>query len=134
MSSSSAWAHGVITGDHAVHVCYCHNPFRYAWNAREQAARGTPRTVPRAALSASVPPLARVGLDRRPARRPLRGELARRRRRAIGHYFGRDATVLYPPVQTERFAPGRRATHYVVLSELMAHKRMDLAVQAFNRA
>src|SRR3954467_15267927 len=35
VSSSSAWAHGVIPDEHATHVCYCHNPFRYAWNARE---------------------------------------------------------------------------------------------------
>src|SRR6476659_11443632 len=35
ISSSSAWAHGVIPDEEAVHVCYCHNPFRYAWNARE---------------------------------------------------------------------------------------------------
>src|SRR6185503_20331680 len=36
LSSSSAWAHGVLPTEHAVHVCYCHNPFRYAWNAREE--------------------------------------------------------------------------------------------------
>jgi hypothetical protein len=35
LSSSSAWAHGVIVEPEAVHVCYCHNPFRYAWNERE---------------------------------------------------------------------------------------------------
>src|SRR6476646_12272023 len=35
VSSSSAWAHGVIADADAVHLCYCHNPFRYAWNARE---------------------------------------------------------------------------------------------------
>ena len=36
LSSSSAWAHGVIVDPDAVHVCYCHNPFRYAWNARDE--------------------------------------------------------------------------------------------------
>jgi len=42
LSSSSAWAHGVIPAEGAVHIRYCHNPFRYAWNAREDtlAARG----------------------------------------------------------------------------------------------
>jgi hypothetical protein len=30
LSSSSAWAHGVIPAEGAVHICYCHNPFRYA--------------------------------------------------------------------------------------------------------
>ena len=39
LSSSSAWAHGVLVGEHAVHVCYCHNPFRYAWNARDETLR-----------------------------------------------------------------------------------------------
>ena len=34
VSSSSAWAHGVICDPGAVHVCYCHNPFRFAWNER----------------------------------------------------------------------------------------------------
>ncbi len=40
LSSSSAWAHGVIPDERAVHVCYCHNPFRYAWNAREETLAG----------------------------------------------------------------------------------------------
>src|SRR5919108_144389 len=53
ISSSSAWAHGVIPDDDALHVCYCHNPFRYAWNARQEtlAARGP---VARAAVEAKA--------------------------------------------------------------------------------
>ena len=39
VSSSSAWAHGVLVDPGAVHVCYCHNPFRYAWNEREATLR-----------------------------------------------------------------------------------------------
>src|SRR5205085_11159438 len=35
ISSSSAWAHGVLVDPGSVHVCYCHNPFRYAWSERE---------------------------------------------------------------------------------------------------
>ena len=40
ISSSNAWAHAVITGEQTVHVCYCHNPFRYAWNVRHQTLAG----------------------------------------------------------------------------------------------
>ena len=40
ISSSSAWAHGVLVDPGAVHVCYCHNPFRYAWNEREATLDG----------------------------------------------------------------------------------------------
>ena len=42
VSSSSAWAHAVLCDEHTIHVSYCHNPFRYAWNDRE-------RTLARAA-------------------------------------------------------------------------------------
>src|SRR5919107_5422018 len=40
VSSSSAWAHAVICDEGTVHVCYCHNPFRYAWNDRDRTLAG----------------------------------------------------------------------------------------------
>src|ERR1700759_391350 len=47
VSSSSAWAHGVLIDPGAVHVCYCHNPFRYAWSEREATlAARNPLTPP----------------------------------------------------------------------------------------
>jgi glycosyltransferase involved in cell wall biosynthesis len=54
-------------------------------------------------------------------------------RRRIAEHFGREAGVVYPPVEVARFAPGEVGSHYVVLSELMRHKRLDVAVHAFNR-
>jgi glycosyltransferase involved in cell wall biosynthesis len=53
----------------------------------------------------------------------------------VRRYLGRESTVLHPPVELERFAPpaaGEVRQHYVVLAELMAHKRIDVAVRAFN--
>jgi glycosyltransferase involved in cell wall biosynthesis len=131
VSSSSAWAHGVIAGDHAVHVCYCHNPFRYAWNAREQALAGR-GVASRAALSVIFRRwrewdwIAAQRVDRYVAN----SETTKNR---ISRYFGREATVVHPPVQTERFTPGEPGEDYVVLAELMPHKRIDLAVRAFSR-
>ncbi len=131
VSSSSAWAHGVLPDEHAVHVCYSHNPFRYAWNAREETLAG-----------------------QRPIMRPVLAEVLRRWRQwdtlaaqrvdayvansqttalRIDRYLGREATVLYPPVEVDRFSVGEVGDHYVVLSELMAHKRIELAVRAFTR-
>src|SRR3954454_24968697 len=117
LSSSSAWAHGVIPDEGAVHVCYCYNPFRYAWNAREStlANRG---------------PLTRAGLgvifqrwrqwDWIAAQRvgPYRA-LSETTPRPLERYFKRDAEVIPPPVETTRFAPGEVGDSYVVLSELM---------------
>jgi glycosyltransferase involved in cell wall biosynthesis len=50
----------------------------------------------------------------------------------IRAYFGREASVVYPPVNTARFSRGPVGDHYVVVSELMPHKRIDEAVAAFN--
>jgi glycosyltransferase involved in cell wall biosynthesis len=130
LSSSSAWAHGVLTAEGAVHVCYCHNAFRYAWNAREEtlAARGP---LGRAALGLIFQRwrqwdwIAAQRVDAYVAN----SETTRRR---IVRYFGREASVLHPPVETARFAPGAVGDAYVVLSELMPHKRIDVAVRAFN--
>ena len=130
ISSSSAWAHGVIPDEDAVHVCYCHNPFRYAWNARQEtlAARGP---VARAALGAVFQrwrqwdwiAAQRVGAY------VANSQTTKRR---VARYFGREATVLHPPVDVERFTPATPGDAYVVLSELMAHKRIEVAVRAFN--
>ncbi len=130
VSSSSAWAHGVIPEDDAVHVCYCHNPFRYAWNARQEtlAARGP---VGRAALGAVFQRwrqwdwIAAQRVDAYAAN-------SQTTRRRVARYFGREATVLHPPVELERFTPGQPGDGYVILSELMPHKRIDVAVRAFN--
>src|ERR671938_1614670 len=51
ISSSSAWAHGVICDERAVHVSYCHNPFRYAWNERHRTLAERSNPLSRAALS-----------------------------------------------------------------------------------
>lgn len=130
ISSSSAWAHGVIPDERAVHVCYCHNPFRYAWNARAETltARGP---VGRAALGAVFQRwrqwdwIAAQRVDAYVAN-------SQTTKRRIARYFGREATVLHPPVEIARFAPGSPGEAYVVLTELMPHKRIDIAVRAFN--
>jgi glycosyltransferase involved in cell wall biosynthesis len=131
VSSSSAWSHAVICDEAAVHVSYCHNPFRYVWNDRD-ATLAQRDPVTRAALRA---------LFRRwrqwdwiAAQRVNRYVTNSRTTQArIRAYFGRESTVVHPPVDTSRFSPGEVGDHYLVLSELMPHKRIDVAVQAFNR-
>ncbi len=130
ISSSSAWAHGVLVDPGAVHVCYCHNPFRYAWSEREAtlAARGAlTRPVLRGVLARwrQWDWIAAQRVDRYVAN----SEVTARR---ISRYLGRESSVLYPPVEVTRFRPGPVGEHYVVLGELMAHKRVQIAVEAFN--
>ena len=108
VSSSSAWAHGVLVDPGAVHVCYCHNPFRYAWSEREAtlAARNL-LTRPRAARAALA--LAPVGLDRRPARRRLRRQLGRSPRRGSGATSGASRRSCTRRSSSRASRPGRSA-------------------------
>jgi glycosyltransferase involved in cell wall biosynthesis len=132
VSSSSAWAHAVICEERTVHVCYCHNPFRYAWNERHRtlAERGEPLT--RAALRSFFRRwrewdwIAAQRVDRYVTNSSTT-------QARIRSYFGRDSHVVYRPVETSRFEPAEPGSHYLVLSELVSHKRIDTAVRAFTQ-
>ncbi|MEA2422720.1 MAG: hypothetical protein QOF55_1819 [Thermoleophilaceae bacterium] len=132
VSSSSAWAHAVICDVDTVHVSYCHNPFRYAWNDRDRTLAERFDPVSRAALRHLFRRwrqwdwIAAQRVDRYLAN-------SRATQRRIHSYWGRESTVVYPPVDTERFSPAVPGESYLVLSELMRHKRIDLAIQAFNK-
>ena len=130
VSSSSAWAHGVIPDEDAVHVCYCYNPFRYAWNAREETLRNR-GPAGRAALGIILQRWRQwdyIAAQRVDAYIAI-SETTRRR---IKRYFGREASVLHPPVETHRFSPAVPGAEYMVLSELMRHKRVDVVIRAMN--
>jgi glycosyltransferase involved in cell wall biosynthesis len=132
ISSSSAWAHAVICEEETVHVCYCHNPFRYAWNERHRTLAERSDPISRAVLR---------GLFRRwrewdwiAAQRVDRYITnSRTTQGRIRSYFGRDSRIVYPPVATERFSLGPVRDYYLVLSELVSHKQIEVAVRAFNR-
>jgi glycosyltransferase involved in cell wall biosynthesis len=132
LSSSSAWAHAVMCHEHTTHVSYCYNPFRYAWNDRDRTLADMPDPISRAVLR---------GILRRwrqwdwiAAQRVDRYlTISQTARARFRHYWGREATIVYPPVDTTRFEPARPEGFYLVLSELMRHKQIDIAVEAFSR-
>jgi glycosyltransferase involved in cell wall biosynthesis len=130
VSSSSAWAHAVICDEHTIHVSYCHNPFRYAWNDRELTLARRD-ALSRAALRFAFGQWRQWDwiAAQRTDRYVANSEVTRAR---IAAYFGRRSAVVHPPVALERFAPGRVGDHYVVLSELMDHKQIEVAVIAFT--
>jgi glycosyltransferase involved in cell wall biosynthesis len=132
VSSSSAFAHGVRKREDAVHVCYCHTPFRYAWFERSRALEEVPPPAR---------PLLRRMLDRirRWDRESADGvthyvansELCRER---IQEFWGRDAPVVHPPVDVDRFETAEPEDYFLVVTELVPHKRVDMALEAARRA
>jgi glycosyltransferase involved in cell wall biosynthesis len=126
ISSSSGWAHSVRTTSRAFHVVYCHTPARWLWSEYGAAKVGQAMLRPFAGLMRSW--------DRKAAERPdlyiaNSLEIKKRIRRA----YGIDAEVVYPPVQVDRFEPAPRGERLLIVARLLAHKRLDLAVDAATR-
>jgi glycosyltransferase involved in cell wall biosynthesis len=128
ISSSSGWAHGVATEADAVHVSYVHSPPRYLWGLP------APTTSGRVAQRVLSPVFDRLrDWDRRAMQRPTR-VLANSRTTAgrIHATYGREATVLFPPVDVQHFrALSRQPDGTVVyIGELVPYKRVDRVVRA----
>ena len=128
VSSSSAFAHGVRPAPGARHVCYCHSPFRYAWHEQARALSEVPAAL-RPALKLAL--RRHRAFDRRAARGVDRyianGELTRAR---IKRFWGRDADIVHPPVDVERFHLGEPGDHVLFVGELVRHKRPEVAIAA----
>jgi glycosyltransferase involved in cell wall biosynthesis len=132
LSSSSAFAHGVHVPQGAVHVCYCHTPFRYAWYEEARALEEVPSLL-RPFLRLQLARMRKwdVSASRRVDSYIANSQLTRER---IKRFYGRDTPIIHPPVETHRFAPGEPGDSLLVVSELVAHKRVHVALEAARRA
>ncbi|HEX7300581.1 MAG TPA: glycosyltransferase [Solirubrobacteraceae bacterium] len=132
VSSSTAFAHGVRPRKDAVHVCYCHSPFRYAWHERERALAEVPPAL-RPALDLAL--RRHRGFDRRAAAAVTTfiASSATGKER-LRRWWGRDSIVIHPPVETERFGPSEPEDYYLLVGELVPHKRFEVALEAGLRA
>jgi glycosyltransferase involved in cell wall biosynthesis len=132
ISSESGPAKGVLTDPETCHICYCHTPMRYVWNLyhnyRESAGPLTRLAMPLFMHYLRQWDQASAGrVDYFVAN-------SRNTARRVRKYFGREARVIYPPVDTRRFAPSSSVdSYYLAVAEMVPYKRMDLAVEAFNR-
>jgi len=117
-----------------VHVCYCHTPMRYVWDFYDEYFGHMPGgRFSQALLRAVAAYLKRWDLrtlDRVDHFIANSANVADR----IHRYYGREAVVIYPPVDTEFFTPGgEREDVSLVVSALVPYKRVDLVVEAFQR-
>jgi len=131
VSDSSAWAHHAIPPPGVPHLCYCHSPARFLWGDAAYLGPARLPGVARPALGAVFAALRRG--DRRAAARVTRflansATVARR----IEAAWGVVAPVVYPPVELDRFAGdhGPPGEGFLVVSRLVPHKRVDLAIAA----
>jgi len=130
VGSSVAFTNAVRTRPDAVHVSYVHTPMRYAWDLDTYLAGSSHSAASRLAARAVRPALQRW--DRWAARKPdvLVANSATVRER-IRRLWGRDAEVIYPPVDVAGIPLSDRDDGFLfVAAHLLAYRRIDLAVAA----
>ena len=133
VSSSHAFAKGVLTTAEQLHISYVHSPMRYAWDLHFQYLqdyrldKGLKGYLARWMFH-------RLRLWDRQTANNVDLFLANSDhvRRRIWRTYRRPARVLYPPVRVDRFKPqGQKDDFYVTVSRLVSYKRVDLIVAAF---
>lgn len=134
LSSSHAVAKGVLTGPDQLHISYIHSPIRYAWDLQHQYLRESNLHKGFKGLLAKwILHNIRIwdcrtsnGVDHFIANSKF---IARR----IKKVYGRNADVIYPPVDVERFTLNEnKEQYYFTASRLVPYKRIDLIVEAFS--
>ena len=135
ISSSHSCAKGVITKPETIHICYCHNPMRYAWDDWQNY-------ISRYQINPIIKKLASFFIhkiriwDRQSADRVdhfiANSTIVRDR---IQKYYRRNSEVINPSIDTEKFKEYSKSSnnYYLIVSRLTASKKVDLAVKTFNK-
>ena len=137
ISSSHCAAKSIIAPGRARHLCYCHSPMRYAWDQFE-AYFGPERVGAAASRWLYRPMLQRLARwDAATASRV--GRFVANSQHVAGRirrYYNREATIVYPPVDTIFYHPDSTASsqHFLIVSALVPYKRIDVAIEACRRA
>jgi len=130
ISSESGPAKGVIPNPNAYHLCYCHSPMRYLWDMYHEYFRRTNPFV-RVFMKRLIPKLRlwdAVSANQVDFFIANSRYVAQRIRRC----YNREAAVVHPPVDIEKFLPVERKPdyYYLFFGQLIGYKRADLAIEA----
>lgn len=134
LSSCSAMAKGIITRSNTIHFCYCHTPTRYLWSDTHRYVeelkynRIVKKIIPSILTKLrSWDQLAAQRVDYFIANSKNVSD-------RIEKYYRRKSLVIHPPVETDKFNIANKVDRYFLTGgRLVAYKRFDLAIQAFNR-
>lgn len=135
ISSSSSFAKGVRIPRGAVHICYCHAPMRFAWDFDTYVAHDSGvGKFSRMAARAVMAPLRQWDLASNDSVDHFIANSKNIQER-IWRLYGREADVVYPPVDVDEFSVSPDPEdYYLVVSRLVGYKRVDLAVEACSKS
>ena len=131
ISSESGPTKGIIPSPDAIHICYCHSPMRYVWDMYYEYRSKS------SLLKRLLMPLIIHYLkiwDFSTAYR-VKYFIANSNyvSKRILNYYGRESTVIHPPVDFNSFACSEeQGDYYLLVGQLVDYKRADIAIDAFN--
>ena len=134
LSSSSAWAKGVITPLEVCHISYCTSPMRFAWSFNEYVRRENFPEFLKRILPVVIAPLKRWDVVSS-QRVDYFIAISKPTANKIEKIYGRKATIIYPPVRCSDFTLNDCSVNdwFLIVSRLAPYKRIDVAIEAFNR-
>jgi glycosyltransferase involved in cell wall biosynthesis len=131
ISNKSAFCLGAHTAGR--HVCYCLTPTRFTFDYPSYAAR---ESIPAGAgvILRALNILLRKWEVSAAQRVSTFVAISREVQERIRRFYRRDSVIIYPPVQVEQFSVSRASEDfYLIASRLLPYKRIDLAIETFNR-
>ncbi|KPJ70829.1 hypothetical protein AMJ51_00885 [Microgenomates bacterium DG_75] len=131
ISVTSEAAKGIITKPETLHLCYCLTPTRYLWSGYDDYFKNKAFRF----LTRPVVNYLRTW-DKIAAQRPdFYLAISQNVQQRIKKYYGRDSEVIYPPVDVDQWSPvsEKAEEYFLVVSRLVTYKRVDLAIEAFNK-
>jgi len=144
ISSSGAWSKGIITRLNVIHISYMHSPMRFVWDVNEEYLRQQEKSRFINFFGRILSNYLRVW-DKVAADRPdyliANSKYTQER---IKKYYGKDSTVIYPPVELQIQSAELRKNYnseliihnfefFLVVSRLSPYKNIDKVVEAFNK-
>jgi glycosyltransferase involved in cell wall biosynthesis len=133
VSQESGPAKGVITRADTCHICYCHTPMRYLWDMYHEYLSMAPFGFVGKGFYSLACHYVRQWDYATAARVDHFVASSQNGARRIRKYYGRGSDVIYPPVDLDSFSVSdAHDDFYLVVSPLVAYKRVDLAVEACN--
>ena len=133
LSSSSAFAHGVLTPVSTRHICYCHSPMRYAYDWYHEYKKEQQLGFIRSLMANYLVHKVRIwdqSAKDRPDQYIANSKTVQQR---LQKYYRIDAPIIYPPVDVDGFRVRKSHENYfLIVSTLTPYKKIDLAIRFFN--
>jgi glycosyltransferase involved in cell wall biosynthesis len=137
ISNKSGFCHGIITDPETLHICYCLTPTRYVWRYHQYAEQENLGALLRTVMPPFLTNLRQW--DRLAADRVDHFiAISQTIRQRIAKIYRRESTIIYPPVDTSRFASaavrsGDIDDYYLIVGRLVPYRRIDILIDAFNK-